>query len=123
MVEDAFEQSRKELVRRNRQWVFASIPCSVHDFRYGLYYRVKDNLYQQYLNTGGEDSEENLIRKMALFNRVLENCTQEDLPKPDGSRWKNEDEIWQCWIGFAGSEAEAHRVCRTMDAVFRDLEI
>lgn len=122
-IEECKERIRKELVRKNHQWVLSTIPRRVHDFRNGLYNHVKDKLYQEYQNNGGEDSEPNLVKKIALFNRVLENCNQEDLLKPDGNAWKNENEIWQCWIGFAGSEGEAHRVCRTMDAVFRDLQL
>lgn len=122
-VEESKERIRKDLVRKNRQWVLSRIPRRVHDFKYGLYKHVKERLYQEYQNNGGEDSEQNLVKKIALFNRVLENCSREDLSKPDGNAWKNEDEIWQCWIGFAGSEGEAHRVCRTMDAVFRDLQL
>jgi hypothetical protein len=41
--------------------------------------------------------------------------------KPDGGIWKNEDEIWEYWIGFAGSGEEAKRICRTMETVFRPL--
>ncbi|BBO82306.1 hypothetical protein [Desulfosarcina ovata] len=123
LVDEARTQTRKELVRRNQHWVLSNIPRRVHDFKYGLYNHVREKLYHEYQNIGGEDSEKNLIRKIALFNRVLENCNHEDLLKPDGSGWKNEDEIWQCWIGFAGSEPEAHRVCRTMDSVFRDLQL
>ncbi len=122
-VVDCKERIRKELVRKNQQWVLSNIPRRIHDFKYGLYNHVKDSLYLEYRNNGGEDSEPNLIKKIALFNRVLDNCNQEDLLKPDGNAWRNEDEIWQCWIGFAGSEQEAHRVCRTMDAVFRDLQL
>jgi hypothetical protein len=123
VVGECKERMRKELVRNNQQWVLSNIPRRIHDFKYGLYNHVKEKLYQEYQNNGGEDSEPNLIKKIALFNRVLENCGQEDLLKPDGNWWRNEDEIWQCWIGFAGSEVEAHRVCRTMDAVFRDLQL
>jgi hypothetical protein len=123
VVEESKESIRKKLVKKNRQWVLPNIPRCVQDFRRGLYNHVKDMLYGEYRNNGGEDSEPNLIKKIALFNRVLENCNQENLSKPDGNAWENEDEIWQCWIGFAGSESEAHRVCRTMDAVFRDLQL
>ena len=117
------ERNRKNLVQKNQAWVYSGIPRRIHDFRYGLYDHVKDTLYQEYQNKGGEDTEPNLIKKINLFNQVLENCTHEELPKLDGGRWKNEDEIWQCWVGFAGSENEAFRVCQTMNTVFRDLQL
>ena len=122
-VGDRKARIRENLVRRNRKWVLSSIPRRIHNFKYGLYNHVKEKLYPEYQRSGGEDSEQNLIKKIALFNQVLENCDRADRMKPDGNQWRNEDEIWQCWIGFAGSEAEALRICRTMDAVFRDLQL
>jgi hypothetical protein len=123
VVDECKERIRKELVRKNQHWVSSNIPRRIHDFKYGLYNHVKERLYQEYQDNGGEDSEPNLLKKIALFNRVLDNFDHEDLMKPDGTVWRNEDEIWQCWIGFAGSEDEAYRICRTMDAVFKDLEL
>ncbi|WP_319524008.1 hypothetical protein [uncultured Desulfosarcina sp.] len=123
LIEEARNRIRKELVRKNEYWVLSTIPRWVQEFRYGLYNHVGDNLYETYRNIGGDDTEKNLIKKIALFNRVLENCNEEELPKPDGNRWVNQDEIWQCWVGFAGSENEAHRVCRTMHTVFKDLQV
>lgn len=123
VVKECKDRFRRELVRKNQQWVLSNIPRRVHDFKFGLYNHVKERLYLEYQNNGGEDSEQNLIKKIALFNRVLENCGRENLLKPNGNSWGNEDEIWQCWIGYAGSESEAQRVCRTMDAVFKDLQL
>jgi hypothetical protein len=31
------------------------------------------------------------------------------------------DDIWDCWIGYAGSEIKGDRVCQTMEAVFAPL--
>ncbi len=123
LVQECKERRRKNLVQKNQDWVYSGVPRRIHDFKYGLYNHIKDTLYQEYRNKGGEDTEPNLIKKITLFNQVLENCTKEDLPKPNGDRWKSEDEIWQCWVGFAGSENEAFRVCQTMNAVFRDLQL
>lgn len=66
-------------------------------------------------------SKEELIKKIMLFYRIYESDKKEPLRKPDGGIWKDEDEIWECWIGFAGSEQEAKRVCRTMENIFRPL--
>jgi hypothetical protein len=123
MVEECKDRLRKELVRKNQYWVSSNIPRRIHDFKYGLYNHVKERLYQEYQDNGGEDSEPNLIKKIAVFNRVLDNFDHAELLKPDGTAWRNEDEIWQCWVGFAGSEDEARRVCRTMDIVFKALEL
>ena len=123
VVDECRSRIRAELVRKNQHWVLSNIPRRIHDFKFGLYNHIKDRLYDEYCKNGGEDSEPNLIRKIALFNRVLEDCYREELLKPNGTKWKNDDEIWQCWIGFAGSENEARRVCRTMDTVFKDLDL
>ena len=112
---------RKELVRKNSTWVNAAQPRMIQDFRYGLYPWVEDRLYAQYSQMGGTDAEKELITRITLFRRIYE-CDKQDLMrKPNGGIWKSEDEIWECWIGFAGSEEEAKRVCRTMEAVFRPL--
>jgi len=109
------------LKRKNSQWVEPMIPRMLFDFTHGLYERVGDSLYSDYRSRGGDDTEENLIRKIQLFNTVYDTGIPESLSKPDGSKWENEDEIWDCWAAFAGSESEAERVCQTMDAVFRPL--
>ncbi len=112
---------RKELVRKNSVWVNAAMPRLIQDFLRGLYLRVEDRLYEKYRQMGGTDAEKELIKRIMLFQRVYD-CDKQDLMrKPDGGTWKSEDEIWECWIGFAGSEDEAIRVCRTMEAVFRPL--
>ena len=112
---------RKELVRKNSTWVNPAMPRLIQDFRWGLYPQVEDRLFDQYGQMGGTDDEKALIKKISLFQRVYDHDRQNPMRKPDGATWKNEDEIWECWIGFAGSEEEAKRVCRTMEDVFRPL--
>jgi hypothetical protein len=112
---------RKDLSQRNLEWINAAMPRLVQNFYRGLYPRVADTLYPKYRQEGGEDNEDGLIRKMMLFNRVYETAPHDGLLRPDGGKWKREDDIWDCWVGFAGSETEAKRVCRTMEAVFLPL--
>lgn len=112
---------RKELVRKNSAWVNAAMPRLIQDFLRGLYLLVEDCLYEQYRQMGGTDAEKDLIKRIILFQRIYDGDKQDLMRKPDGGTWKSEDEIWDCWIGFAGSEKEAKRVCRTMKAVFRPL--
>lgn len=107
---------RQELVRKNNPWIEAVLPRRIQVFKHGLYLRVADRMYDVYRENGGEDTEKGLIKKIQQFHRIYEN----DGLKPNGSRWKD-DEIWECWIAFAGTEAEAKRVCRTMESVFRPL--
>jgi hypothetical protein len=120
-IADRKEAIRKDLVRKNSIWVKAALPRLIQDFLRGLYPWVEDRLYEQYRQMGGTDAEKDLIKRIILFQRIY-NCDKQDLMrKPDAGTWKCEDEIWECWIGFAGSEEEAKRVCRTMEAVFRPL--
>ena len=78
VVAECKERIRKELVRKNQHWVSSNIPRRIHDFKYGLYNHVKERLYQEYQDNGGEDSEPNLIKKISLFNRVLDNFDHEE---------------------------------------------
>ena len=120
-IADRKDIIRKELARRNSAWVNAAMPRLVQNFERGLYPRVEDGLYEQYKRMGGMDAEEDLIKKMMLFHRVYDCDAQNLMRKPDGGVWKGEDEVWECWVGFAGSEEEAKRVCQTMETVFRPL--
>lgn len=58
---------------------------------------------------------------MMQFFLIFEPGDGDALNKPDGGRWKNDDEAWDCWVGVAGSEREAQIICRTMDTVLRPL--
>jgi hypothetical protein len=115
------EVIRKELVRKNSSWVNAAMPRLIQDFQRGLYLLVEERLYEQYRQMGGTEAEKELIKRINLFQRVYDCDKKDPMRKPNGRTWKSEDEIWECWIGFAGSEEEAIRVCRTMEAVFRPL--
>lgn len=115
------EVIRKELVHKNSPWVNAAMPRLTQDFMRGLYQQVQGRLYEQYRLMGGVDGEKELIKKIILFQRVYDFEQQDVMWKPDGGTWRSEDDIWECWIGFAGSEEEAKRICRTMETVFRPL--
>lgn len=119
---DYKESLRNDLLRRNHDWVEAALPRSIFDFRRGLYWHVADTLYEVYKENSGSYEEKELIKKIMTFNRLYENNGQDELSRPDGNRWRNEDEIWECWVGFAGSDAEAKCICRTMETVFRPLQ-
>jgi hypothetical protein len=63
----------------------------------------RNRRYPDYTSRGGEDTEKGLIKKIFTFYRVYEYDESDELLKPDGSRWKNEDEIWNCRAGFTES--------------------
>lgn len=111
----------QELVRKNTQWIQSALPRKLFNFHRGLYQRVSDRLCDDYLKRGGEDNEKGLIKKICLFNRIYDSDGPDYLLKPNGGLWKDEDEVWECWSAFAGSESEAIRICSNMDAVFRPL--
>ena len=116
-LEEAKTAFRRNLVLKNDPWVRSAMPFLIQQFRRGLFQRAGHDLVDEYSRCGGQDDEKGLVRKTMLFYRVLETCNDLDLAKPDGGRWKDEDEIWQTWVGYAGSEAEAKRICRTLNTV------
>ena len=105
VVDECKERFRKELVRKNQHWVSSNIPRRIHDFKYGLYNHIKERLYQEYQSHGGEDSEPNLIKKISLFNRVLDNFDHEELLKPDGRPGETKTRS-----GSAGSDSQARKM-------------
>ncbi len=111
----------RQLASANQDWVTAALPRLIQYYTFGLEPSVKQQLHDHYRDLGGEADETQLLRKVALFYRVYENDGNNLLQKPDASLWKNEEEIWNCWAGFTGSETEAGRICDAMDAVFRPL--
>ena len=111
----------RELARRNSDWVNAALPRLLFDFRRTLLPDLEGRLLPVYQEKDGEDTEDDLVRKIMLFYRVLDNCASGDLVKPNGHRWQDEDEIWDCWVGFAGSEAEAQRICQTLETVLHPM--
>nr|NJM04390.1 hypothetical protein [Desulfobacula sp.] len=111
----------RQIANSNQDWVTAALPRLVQFYTLCLDPLAKSRLHDHYRDLGGEADETQLLRKVALFYRVYENDGNNLLQKPDGSPWQSEEEIWDCWAGFAGSEAEAERICHAMDAVFRPL--
>jgi hypothetical protein len=106
------------LVRNNMPWIIPFLSRMIYDFRYGVYERVDEILYDCYKETGGEETEDDLIKKINLFMRIYQS---EGLIKPNGSQWTSDDELWDCWVAFSGSEPEAKRICKTMEAVLAPL--
>jgi len=106
------------LIRNNSPWLIPFLPGMVHEFMHGIYERVTDQLYNFYKQAGGDDPEDDLIKKINMFSRIYQS---EGLIKPEGTPWISEDEIWDCWVAFSGSEAEAKRICRTLEAILLPL--
>ncbi len=119
IVEKGKKFYQEWLVKNNSPWILPSLPRMMHDFRYGIFKRVGDELYKNYREMGGNNTEEDLMKKINLFSRIYEG---EGLIKPEGSLWNDEDEIWDCWIAFSGSEEEAKIICLTMEKVLIPLK-
>jgi hypothetical protein len=112
---------REELKKKNSSWLE-----SLHIARSRFFYSwergmVVEKLYDTYSEAGGEDGMSGLMEKVAIFNIIYDTRGEENLTRLDGNNWQGEDEMWECWVGYAGSEDEAKRVCRTMDTVFRPM--
>ncbi len=116
---EAKKQIREELKRRNADWVtngVATLTGGYYGWRGGK--TIKD-LFLAYEAEGGADSQAGFIKKMAQFYTVCLTTEPQGLTRSDGVVWQNEDEIWECWLSFAGSEEEAGRVMGAMDSVLR----
>ncbi|EFK10436.1 conserved hypothetical protein [delta proteobacterium NaphS2] len=111
------QRLREFLVRKNGKWIYPFLPRMVFDFHHGLYQRMSDRLYPEYRARGGKDTEKGLIEKIHMFDRICESEDPDTFLKPDGTQWKGKDEIWDCWVGLAGSKAEADRICATLEVV------
>jgi hypothetical protein len=118
VIAERRETRRNELVRRNSPWVYPRVARIRPDFEPAMAPPVLDDLHREYRSRGGEDPPEDLLEKILLFNSVCDTDDKELLLKPDGGNWKNKDEIWECWVGFASSADEAERVCGAMETVF-----
>ncbi len=116
---EAKKQIREELKRRNADWVnngVQTLTGGYYGWRRG---KTINDLFLAYGDGGGADSEAGFIRKMAQFYTICLTTEPRGLTRPDGVSWQSEDEIWECWLTFAGSEEEALRVMGAMDSVFR----
>ena len=116
-IDEAREKIRHELVRKNSSWVNSAIPRMVQDFKLFLHWEIADQMMDQYKQMGGKSDEEELIKKIMLFHRIVDQVPQGVMEKPDGGIWHDDDEIRECWMGFAGSEKEADRVCQALETV------
>jgi hypothetical protein len=120
-LQEGKRQIREELKKRNGPWVESLNTALTRYFFAWNRGRVAEELFDTYTEAGGEASEADLMEKVAFFNTIYDTRGEENLTKPDGGKWQSEDEMWECWVGYAGSEKEAKRVCRTMDKVFRPM--
>jgi hypothetical protein len=116
-VNEGKKRMRESLVRKNGGWIYPFLPRMIFDFHHGLYHRMSDRLYPEYRARGGEDTEKGLIKKVHIFDRLCESEDPDGFLKPDGTRWKGKEEMWHCWVGLVGSEAEADRICSTLETV------
>ena len=113
-VENGKKQYWEYLVKKNSSWIKPYLPRMIYDFKNGIYQRIRHILYEDYKRRGGQDKEDELIKKINIFVKLYEN---EGVIKADGTEWISEDEIWDCWCAFCGSEEEAERICKTMESV------
>lgn len=120
-LQDGKRLFREELKKKNGSWVESRNTALARSFFSWERGKVVEKLFDSYAEAGGDDSENGLMQKVAFFHTIYDTRGKENLTKPDGSDWQSEDEMWECWVGYAGSEEEAKRVCRTMEKVFRPM--
>jgi hypothetical protein len=118
-LEESKKQVRKELKRRNGSYVAARVPALVGSFFRWQEGTLTNEVFEEYCAQGGEEPEKGLLQKIAEFYTICDTTEPGGLIRADGKIWESEDEIWECWVGFAGSEDEARRVCLSMNTVLR----
>ena len=118
-ISEAKRQIREELKRKNGSWVASRAPALAGRFFRWEEGRIAEDLFEVYTVRGGADTEVGLINKAAQFLTICDTTEPDGLVRADGESWHSEDEIWECWVGFAGSEEEAKRVSRSLDMIFR----
>lgn len=104
------KQLREELRRTHGGWIdrgVAALSGGINGWNRGA---TLEETYRHYHELGGGDRASGVYRKVAQFYTICES----DLFRPDNETWQNEEEIWECWLAFAGGEEEAWRV---MDAL------
>ncbi|MFH0782372.1 MAG: hypothetical protein V2B20_10545 [Pseudomonadota bacterium] len=116
---EAKRQIREELKRKNVDWVSNGVQSLTGGYSGWRRGKTINDLFFVYHERGGIDSEAGFVRKMAQFYTVCQTTEPRGLTRPDGVCWEAEDEMWECWLGFAGSEEEARRVMDAMDSVLR----
>lgn len=114
---------REELKLKNGKWVASRVPALSGQFFRWQEGKVAEDLFDAYLAQGGVESESTLITKVAQFYTISDTKTSDGLERFDGGKWTSEDEIWECWVGFAGSEDEARRIVQAMEKVFRSVDV
>jgi hypothetical protein len=118
-IGEAKRQVREELKRKNGSWVASRAPALAGRFFRWQEGQIAEDLFEVYSVQGGKDTETGLMNKAAQFVTICDTTEPDGLGRADGESWQSEDEIWECWVGFAGSEEEARRVVRSMVMVFR----
>lgn len=112
-------QIREELKRRNFDWVTKGVASLTGGYYGWRDWKATKDMFLAYKEAEGADSQEGFIRKMAQFYTVCLTTEPDGLTRHDGVSWQNEDEMWECWLGFAGSEKEAGKVMGAMENVLR----
>ncbi len=118
-LEDSKKKIRRELKRQNGSYVVARVPALV-----GFFFRWQDGAlsneaFDAYCSQGGEEPVNSFIQKVAEFYTICDTKEPGGLERNDGKYWQSDDEIWECWISFAGSEEEANRVCQSLEIVLK----
>ena len=119
-IHEAKKKLWREIKKRNEQWVNARLPL----IRLGIAgwpesELISEDLYETYERLGGKDDKAGLMKKVAQFYTISFTTEPDGLQRLDGNTWQDEDEIWDCWLGFMGDESEAGMVFEAMMQVFK----
>ena len=116
-IKDNKKQLWARLASMNHDWVMATLPRRLQIFKDHIYHLVKESLFSSYQDLGGKLEEKQLIRMIVIFNHIFDNDQTPLFQRITCGAFDPEDQAWECWIGFVGSEEEALRIFNTMDTV------
>ncbi len=116
-IQDNKKQLWTRLAGMNHDWVMATLPRRIQIFKDHIYHLVKASLFTSYQDLGGKLEERQLIRMIVMFNHIFDNDQTPVFQRITCGAFDPEDQAWECWIGFVGSEDEALRIFKTMDTV------
>ncbi len=105
----------------NHDWVMARLPKRLQVFRTYIYPLVRDTLFRAYQDQGGKFDESRLVRLVVMFDCIFEHEQTDLFARIEHAGLDKENQAWDCWAGFVGSEDEAQRIHGVMEAVFRPL--
>jgi len=104
----------RTLLDANKDWIFMGLPNTIHR----IYQESCDFfslLFDRYKKMGGVDDHRGFRVSMGLLLHLFKPAASvSKLSRPDGTSWRTEREILNCWEGMAQTRGDAWRYLKVM---------